>query len=166
MNDSNSIGRKIAFYRKAKGFTQEELAEKLGVTPQAVSKWENDVSCPDIALLAPLARLLGVTVDELLCAKPPEGVRFAPEEERKSLEELTLKIYVNSTEGDVVRVNLPMPLVKLGLEMGMKLPNLNCGDIMREIDLGQVLALVESGATGKLVEMKSAEGDSVDIVVE
>lgn len=39
-----SIGKKIAFYRKARGMTQEELSEKLGVSPQAVSKWENEVS--------------------------------------------------------------------------------------------------------------------------
>ena len=46
-----TIGEKFAEKRKARGFTQDEVAEKLGVTPQAVSKWENNVSCPDITRL-------------------------------------------------------------------------------------------------------------------
>lgn len=61
-----TIGQNIAGYRKEKGITQETLAEICSVTPQAVSKWENDVSYPDITLLKPLARVFGVSVDELL----------------------------------------------------------------------------------------------------
>jgi len=59
-----TIGQNIAGYRKEKGITQETLAEICSVTPQAVSKWENDVSYPDITLLKPLARAFGVSVDE------------------------------------------------------------------------------------------------------
>ena len=61
-----TIGQNIAACRKAKGITQEALAEICSVTPQAVSKWENDVSYPDIILLKPLARTFGISVDELL----------------------------------------------------------------------------------------------------
>ena len=56
----------IAEQRKEKGMTQRELAEQLGVTDKAVSKWERALSCPDISLLTPLSELLGVTVSELL----------------------------------------------------------------------------------------------------
>lgn len=61
-----SLGKHIAQNRKALGLTQDQLAEKLGVTAQAVSKWENDQSCPDIALIPTLAQIFGITIDELL----------------------------------------------------------------------------------------------------
>ena len=72
MENKETLGKRIAMLRKEKGLTQEQLAEKVGVSAQAVSKWENDVSCPDITLLPLLADILGVTVDELLGIKPIE----------------------------------------------------------------------------------------------
>ena len=60
------IGQVIRKYRKDKNMTQEEMANRLGVTAPAVNKRENEVSFPDITLLAPIARLFGITVDELL----------------------------------------------------------------------------------------------------
>lgn len=63
------IGEVIRKYRKEKGLTQEEIAARLGVTAPAVNKWENGNACPDIGLLAPLARLLGITTDTLLSYK-------------------------------------------------------------------------------------------------
>lgn len=61
-----SIGKVIRKYRKIKNMTQEEMAERLGVTAPAVNKWENENSFPDIMLLAPIARLLGISLDTLL----------------------------------------------------------------------------------------------------
>ena len=85
---NQTIGERIAQLRRKKNITQEAMAEQLGVTPQAVSKWENDISCPDITLLPPLAALLGVTVDELLgCAEKPVAT-LLPEERRKPLSEM------------------------------------------------------------------------------
>lgn len=72
MEQKETLGRRIAALRKEKGLTQEQLAEKVGVSAQAVSKWENDISCPDITLLPLLAELFGVSVDELLGVKPVE----------------------------------------------------------------------------------------------
>ncbi len=60
-----NIGKNIAKYRKAKGFTQEELGAKLGVTNQAVSKWESEVSMPDVMLLPEIATALNITLDDL-----------------------------------------------------------------------------------------------------
>jgi len=59
------IGKNIRKYRKENGLTQEEMAARLGVTAPAVNKWENDNSNPDIALLAPIARLLNISLDTL-----------------------------------------------------------------------------------------------------
>ncbi len=61
-----TLGKRISANRKRLGLTQDQLAEKLGVTAQAVSKWENDQSCPDIATLPLLADIFGISVDELL----------------------------------------------------------------------------------------------------
>lgn len=163
---NETIGNRISKFRKAKGMTQEELANLLGVSSQAVSKWENDASCPDISLLAQLAKILGVTTDELLTGKNDE-VKLVPVEQRKSLDELTLRIKVDSSEGDKVRVNLPMSLVKVGLEIGMDMSGSISGmESLKGVDFSKLIALVEQGVIGKLVEVESAEGDTVEIVVE
>lgn len=60
------MGKRIAANRKRLHLTQDQMAEKLGVTAQAISKWENDQSCPDIAMLPRLAELFGISTDELL----------------------------------------------------------------------------------------------------
>ena len=64
-----TLGQMIAELRKEKGMTQLELANQLGLTDKAVSKWERDLSCPDISSLPALAEILGVTVDELMQTK-------------------------------------------------------------------------------------------------
>lgn len=64
-----TLGMMIAELRKEKGMTQLELAEKMAVTDKAVSKWERDLSCPDINSLPNLAEILGVTVDDLMQIK-------------------------------------------------------------------------------------------------
>ena len=64
-----SIGETISSLRKKKGLTQNELAEKMNVTDKAVSKWERDLSCPDVNTISRLAEVLDVSVEELLNAK-------------------------------------------------------------------------------------------------
>ncbi|RPF42204.1 DNA-binding XRE family transcriptional regulator [Hydrogenoanaerobacterium saccharovorans] len=162
----SSIGTKVAFYRKAKGMTQEELAEKLGVSAQAVSKWENDIACPDIQLLVPLSKLFGTTTDELLSADSVKSVQLLPENERHDIKDLTLKVIVDSKDGDKVRINLPMELVKVALEIGLKIPQITNNEQLKGIDFKQIISMVESGVIGKLVEIESADGEIVNVVVE
>ena len=64
-----SIGETIAYFRKQKGMTQSELAEKMNVTDKAVSKWERNLSCTDINTISKLADILDVSVEELLKTK-------------------------------------------------------------------------------------------------
>lgn len=64
-----TLGALIAQTRKEKGMTQLELAEKLGVTDKAVSKWERELSCPDIQSLPTLAEALGLSLEELMQGK-------------------------------------------------------------------------------------------------
>ena len=162
-----TIGKRIAHLRKEKGMTQEDLATRMGVSPQAVSKWENDQTCPDISALPALSKLLGVTVDELLgCAPQLPAVRCLPPEERKDPRDMMLRITVDSAEGDKIRVNLPIALVEVAMEIGMEMPQINGNEAMKGIDLKKVLELVRMGCVGNLVEVESAEGDKVRIFVE
>ena len=64
-----TLGTMIAERRKQHGMTQLELAEKMGVTDKAVSKWERDLSCPDISSIPNLAEILGVSVEDLIQVK-------------------------------------------------------------------------------------------------
>lgn len=161
-----TLGKKIGALRRDRGWTQDELAEKLGVSAQAVSKWENDVSCPDIMLLPVIAKLFGTTSDDLLSPEPHRETELVPEDKRKSLDELMLRVVVNSVDGDKVRINLPMPLVKMALEMGMGIPEISGNDALKSLDIEQILVMAEKGVIGKLLEVESAKGDIVEIVVE
>lgn len=78
---SETLGRRIARLRLAKTATQERLAKELNVSPQAVSKWENDINYPDISLLPDLARFLGVSVDELLSGASASAQEIAAAQE-------------------------------------------------------------------------------------
>ncbi len=77
---TETLGMRIAHFRKAKGYTQEEFSQLLGVTAQAVSKWENDLSCPDIMLLPKIAQLFEISTDELL-----GGASHKPTEEKQKV---------------------------------------------------------------------------------
>ena len=164
-----TLGKRIAALRREKELKQDELAEMLNVSPQAVSKWENDLSCPDISLLPELAHILGVTVDELLSGKPAEiqpAVRMLPEESRKDIKDMMLRIVVDSSDGDKVRVNLPMGLVQVAIETGMEMPQVSGNDALKSIDLRKIMEMVSQGAVGNLIEVDSADGDTVRIFVE
>lgn len=65
------FAERLKRFRKGKNMTQQELADKLGVSNKSVSRWESGGGYPDVGLLAPLAAALGVTVDDLLCDTPP-----------------------------------------------------------------------------------------------
>lgn len=73
----DTLGKRIVYHRKRIQMTQDQLAEKLGITAQAISKWENDQSCPDIVLLPQLAEVFGISTDALLGHKPRQEVHQA-----------------------------------------------------------------------------------------
>lgn len=77
------IGEMIRQYRERKGITQKELAEKLNVTPQAVSRWENGISMPDVYVLPKLADLLHASIDGLLGYHGGNETKICEEELRK-----------------------------------------------------------------------------------
>lgn len=168
---ADSLGKRIHDLRKEKNMTQETLAERMNVTPQAVSKWENDLSAPDISLLPRLAEIFGITVDELLGVNKKADVSVVPKEER-DISKLILRIIVDSSVGDKVRVNIPMSLLKAALDIGLSMPQVvtsfggAASDKMKNIDFEKLLDLIDKGVVGKLVEVESADGDNVVIMVE
>ena len=86
--ENHSLGSKIASVRKRQGMTQLELAQQLGVTDKAVSKWERDLACPDIHTLPKLAQVLQIEVEELMLDKAVQ-----PEPEGKDLNVMKLLVF-------------------------------------------------------------------------
>lgn len=92
-----TLGKRIVANRKRLGMTQDQLAERLGITAQAVSKWENDQSCPDITMLPKLAEVFGISTDELLGLEKKE-VHQAELVERE--EDAQAKENIHASKGD------------------------------------------------------------------
>jgi len=95
---SETLGRRIARLRLAKTATQERLAKELNVSPQAVSKWENDINYPDISLLPDLARFLGVSVDELLSGASASAQEIAAAQESAAEKSAAAVVSVTADE--------------------------------------------------------------------
>ncbi len=161
----NTLGKRIADLRKSKELKQDDLAQMLNVSPQAVSKWENDQTCPDISLLPELARILGVSVDELLSGKSEPITQLVPLENRRDINTMTLKIDVISSNADKVRINLPMPLIKMAAEIGLAMPQISGNDALKSVDLNKIMDLVAQGVVGNIIDIES-EGNTIKIYVE
>ena len=153
---------------KTKGITQEALAEICSVTPQAVSKWENDVSYPDITLLKTLARTFGISVDELLDDGQGPVTRLA--EGKPDTDKMLLRVRVNGgREGkEKVNINLPVKLIEILVSNDALMNKIGGGksDWIKSIDFKQILTLISLGVTGKLVEVQGDEGETVEVWVE
>ena len=239
-NSQETLGRRIARLRLTKAATQERLARELSVSPQAVSKWENDINYPDISLLPQLAQFLGVSIDELLRgASTQERKGFdismsiakeadessdkreadkaqnlaidnfeeedtttddeahAGEEEvhrfglgkffstelRKQKDGVSgkeqatvrlgnskkhgLHIYVESEDGDVVDMCVPLALAKFAMKSGLQIGGRSIDKETRaqleEIDIDELVAAAKDGESGTLINIVSSDGDIVKI---
>lgn len=160
-----TFGQRFLRLRKARGLTQEDIAKKLNISAQAVSKWENDISSPDISLLPELASIFNITIDELL-GKETNKTEVLPEGKRKDINSMMLYINILSVDGDKVKVNLPMSLIIACVNSGINISNVSSNNKLNEIDFSQIIALVEQGVVGKLVEIESKDGDTLVISVE
>lgn len=186
MDEKNkTLGRRIARLRLEHGMTQERLAGELGVTAQAVSKWENDLSAPDISLLPALAKTFGVSVDQLLGVAPivrdvvpvqtaapaePEVViepEPAPRPDRGGRPH-TLHIQVHDgSDGDDVNINVPLGLASMVLGAGKKVPgtvNLNLNNA--DVDLSLVSEAIKHSEKGAILDADCGNGDHVTITLE
>lgn len=156
-----SFGNRLASIRKEHHMTQNDVAEKLHVSPQAVSKWENDITSPDIPTLITLSEIYHMSLDEMT-GKKKEVPAYT--EEKKDIRSLFLKILINSAEGDTVKVNLPMVAVEAFLQSDSKILSGNAA--LEGIDFKQIYELAKQGLIGELISVDSADGDHVRILVE
>ena len=102
-----SIGKNIAKYRKAKDLTQEELGAKLGVTNQAVSKWESEVSMPDVMLLPEIATALNITLDDLYgIVKEPEKVSVSADDFPSFCHQKLIELFYYNTKMRFTHIGL------------------------------------------------------------
>ena len=160
-----TFGQRFLKLRKKGNLKQEDIAAKLNISAQAVSKWENDLSAPDISALPILADLFNISIDELLGREIIE-TKILPEHERVNVDKMLIKINVLSNEGDKVKINLPVLVIKYCIESGLDLPNVNGNESLKCIDFNQIFEMINAGVIGKLVEIESADGDIVTITVE
>ena len=239
-NSQETLGRRIARLRLTKAATQERLARELSVSPQAVSKWENDINYPDISLLPQLAQFLGVSIDELLRgastqerkgfdismsiakeadessdkreadkaqnlaidnfeeedtttddeahAGEEEVHRFGlgkffstevrkPKDGISGKEQATVRlgnskkhglhIYVESEDGDVVDMCVPLALAKFAMKSGLQIGGRSIDKETRaqleEIDIDELVAAAKDGESGTLINIVSSVGAIVKI---
>ena len=116
---NKSIGEMISSLRKEKGMTQNDLAEKMNVTDKAVSKWERNLSCPDVNSIPKLAEILGTTVEELLNAQ-----------EKK--------------EDNKINEIINIALIGIGLAMGICVM---VTSILKQIDMNSAITMLGIGMT-------------------
>ena len=163
--NSNTIGSRIAQGRKAKGYTQEEFSQLLDVTAQAVSKWENDISCPDIQLLPKIAEILGMTTDELLTGK--KAAQKA-EAQKINVDTSNLKININVIKPgqNPVNVSLPLSMVKRFAKIGNGISGIMGNGAIDGVKLDEILTLVENGATGEILNVVADDNTNVKITIE
>lgn len=109
-----TLGMMIASLRKENGMTQLELAEKMFVTDKAVSKWERDISCPDVNTIPKLAEVFGISVDELMQIKAK-----SQEEDKKNLTPMVHMIMKAIALAMGVAVVVLSILKKLDVNSGM-----------------------------------------------
>ena len=154
----NTIGRNIAYFRKQKNMTQEELAEKMSVTAQAISKWECDTSYPDIITVQALSKTLGVSVTELL-----EGISTLPQFKdatQEIIDRRIVRIEVQ-TKGTKIVTRVPAPAMKKAIENGT-LEGLLDDDFEK---VASILGMIDEGMTGRLVDVNTPDTQVV-ITVE
>lgn len=157
-----TLGTRLVELRKKYNFTQADIGEKLNVSVQAVSKWENDLSLPDYDYLIKLADLFNTSTDELLGRKK-EIVR---QEENKDINKLLFKISIKSADGDEININLPLSVIKVLVENNSNTNIISGNESLKNIDFASLLSLAEQGVIGEIVNIKSADGDIIKIVVE
>lgn len=161
---NETFGQRFQQLRKNAGLTQEDVASRLNLTAQAVSKWENDVSAPDISVLVELSDILGVTLNELLGKK--SDTALIPADRRKRIENMFFRVKILSAKGDKVNVNIPLALAKAFVDSGAEMPKIQGKDVLSNVDFKLIFNLIEQGVVGKMVDVNSADGDFVEIWVE
>lgn len=159
---SLTLGRRIQALRKQQGLTQEALSELMAVSPQAVSKWENDQSCPDIMTLPRLASSLGVSTDMLLTGEDAAATADLP---ARKPEELIVRMAVEEPGEVRICINLPFVffryavlynLLTFAITADGNRLDLATVQALHNLDFKAIVQMIESGVTGKLLDVNDA----------
>ncbi len=130
------LGRKISLHRKRMNLTQDALAQKLGVTNQAVSKWEADQCCPDIQLLPQLADILGITIDALfgresVQKKTVAGLDWPDDDTLRVVFYVGHELVANAKADTDISFVYEGPALNITSAISVK-----CGDVQGNVDAG------------------------------
>ncbi len=164
-----TLGNKINEFRKQFNLTQDELAEKMDVSPQAVSKWENDISMPDVNVLVKLADLFDVSLDYLLRDKETPKAEQPQEEKqekttpKKDISKMVLYIKVYEPHGDNIKLQFPLALMKgnaIKKLLGKYVPE------YYDIDADRLIEMIENGTLEEVLKITEADGTMVKIFIE
>ena len=159
--DQNKIGEFIAQCRKEHNMTQMQFAEKLGVTNKAVSKWENNSSCPDVSLLTKIADYFGVSVDALLRENEEDIVNSSENKDanaKSSDDKKNIMIKVTQQNGKENIIKVPFKFVKFGLNIG------NMFGLSKDIS-DKIATLAENDMTD-IVNIDTENGEHIAITLD
>lgn len=131
-----------------------------------MSKWENDIACPDIMTLPKIAELYGITIDELFKNEEVKSNVKFEKEEKVNENELIFRVYVDTVQGDDIKVNLPYLLVKELINVGKDISSIFTGVDLSGVNFESIFRMVEMGVLGEIVTVKTQNGDNIRVVVE
>ena len=161
-----TFGQRLSRLRKEKELTQNDIADKIGVTSQAVSKWENDQATPDIDVLVKLSEIFDISLDELL-GKERKTVEFKEKPSKKEIEKMFLRISILGSDGEKINVNLPLSIVKVLMNRENGELNFVTGSkSLENVDFRQIIELVEQGLIGEIMSIDGSDGEKISIYVE
>ena len=156
--NANTLGEFVAALRQEKGLTQKQLADRLGVTDKAVSRWEKGKNYPDIELLEPIAREFEVTVNELISGRRLGSGEILPESDSN----IVHIIKINRRQKRIFSMVLALLLVFiliLGLYTIGRFSGLNSQPVRKTYDIYQnYLTAVLKEIEGRIYELSSGEG--------
>ena len=158
---NETFGQRLLKLRKKKNLTQEAIAKKLNMSPQAISKWENDVSLPDISVLIELSEILDVSVDELLGKEKTKTLFVSNNKD----DNLMVKLIID-TNGTKVNLNLPIDFIKTCLKNNQTIPLMNSNNGASNINFSQLLEQIEMGVRGEVLSISLDDGTIIKIIVE
>ena len=156
-----SLGEALKVHRTQCKMTQEFVAETIGVSRQAVSKWENNSSCPDVSLLTEIADYFGVSVDALLRENEEDIVNSSENKDtnaKSSDDKKNIMIKVTQQNGKENIIKVPFKFVKLGLNIG------NMFGLSKDVS-DKIATLAENDMTD-IVNIDTENGEHIAITLD
>lgn len=163
INDAKTLGERLSVARKIKGLTQEDFANYLDVTPQAVSKWENNLSCPDILILPKISEILGVGIEELLTGETKR--KEAPKRTVTDNSKLKLKIRITPVNKKPTNITVPVALAKKVARIGNGISGIVGNTSISNAQMEEILQLTEEGVVGEILNVEAEDGTVISIEI-